>query len=738
VRENLPGMKRLKFAICSVLALMAAPAAAHAADNVGVPHSGWFWGNPQPQGSTLNDVSFAGGTGYAAGNFGTLLKTVNGGLSWKALPADAGGTLNRVRAVDANVLLAGGGCVLRRSDDGGATFARIAAVKSERRCSSTVASFGFSDATSGYVLLSSGAVERTSDGGQTFAAGTPLPGTTAAGAATPARPSDIWALSSTTVVALAGGTILRSTDGGVSWNSAFSGGQPLNGVYFASAAIGYAAGDGKTLLRTADGGVTWTPLAVPADLPAADLTSVHCAPGAPNLCLVATRQGDQLLRTTDGGATITPVAPYAGRKILAAAFGSAGSATAVGQNGATSISGDGGQNWAPVGGSLGPSLSRLRSVPSGSVFAAGAGGTLLRTLNGGADWASRGVTTADAVSDVSFPSDSVGFALDSSGAVFKTLDGGTHWAPLGSGSVPRARAIYAPDARTVLAFGPDGIARSLDGGAFDAEGGEESVKPVLSGYDRFTGGLVLYGARSLVLADTTVTKLKRVARPGGSKARIRSADFLSTKRGFVLNRDGRVWLTKNGGRKWSEIRTTGTARANAMAWADAKDGYLAVDRLASEKAAGYVLRTSDGGHTWRPQLVAPAPLRSDGLVATGSGHALALADGNQLFYTDSGGDAGDASTLTIKSSALRIKRATTLKISGRIAPAAAGATVYVSARPLHGGSWTTKVSGATGAAGRFSVKIKVSQSSVVVARWLGNGELAGDGSNVLAVRRLRR
>ena len=73
-------MKKL-FAVFAFAFAAAVPGPALAADNVGTPFSGWTWGNPQPQGSTLNDISFAGGVGYAAGDFGTLIKTANGGLT---------------------------------------------------------------------------------------------------------------------------------------------------------------------------------------------------------------------------------------------------------------------------------------------------------------------------------------------------------------------------------------------------------------------------------------------------------------------------------------------------------------------------------------------------------------------------------------------------------------------------------------------------------------------------------
>jgi hypothetical protein len=57
------------FALAGALAV-ATPGAA----NVEVGSSAWRWGNPLPQGNAIVTMDFAGGTGYAAGGFGTLLE----------------------------------------------------------------------------------------------------------------------------------------------------------------------------------------------------------------------------------------------------------------------------------------------------------------------------------------------------------------------------------------------------------------------------------------------------------------------------------------------------------------------------------------------------------------------------------------------------------------------------------------------------------------------------------------
>src|SRR5436305_14720219 len=71
--------------LCSILVaslLAAVPSGAA----VSVGHSGWRWGNPLPQGNTIRVLDFNGGTGYAAGDFGTLLKTPDAGATCTGLP----------------------------------------------------------------------------------------------------------------------------------------------------------------------------------------------------------------------------------------------------------------------------------------------------------------------------------------------------------------------------------------------------------------------------------------------------------------------------------------------------------------------------------------------------------------------------------------------------------------------------------------------------------------------------
>jgi len=167
-------MKKLVLVLAAAITTLVAVAAAFG-DNVSVGHSGWRWGNPQPQGNQLNAIDFAGGTGFAAGNFGTLLKTADGGASWTGISTGITGDLQQVRVLNPQTVFIGAGCLLRRSTDGGTTFSRIPLPSCAAGTSLT--SFFFTDSNTGFLLLSNGTVQQTSNGGVSFAQKTALPGT---------------------------------------------------------------------------------------------------------------------------------------------------------------------------------------------------------------------------------------------------------------------------------------------------------------------------------------------------------------------------------------------------------------------------------------------------------------------------------------------------------------------------------------------------------------------------------
>lgn len=729
-------------AACAVAAA-ALPAAASA--NVQVGSSGWSWGNPLPQGNTLRAMAFSGTTGYAVGDFGTLLQTADGGTSWTGLRAGTFSNLTELQVLDANTLFAGGGCVARRSVDGGRTFTRIAFTNVESACppDSTLAALAFTDANFGYVFEASGQVFQTPDGGTRFAAKIAVPGTrTSGGGATPTDAT--FVAQNTGFVATSDGKMYETTDGANSWKPVSDTGRPVRGITFVSAQIGYAVGDGSLFLKTTDGGATWVPKGVGGPAPQ-DLTGIRCA--SDTVCVVTTKAGTSVIVTTDGGTSFTFPAPSSD-PLYAAAFATPTRLVAAGAQGSTTASDDQGANFTPIGGRLIGQFSRVRAgrVP-GSAFAPGPDGVLGRTVDGGKTWTRGNVATSQDVLDVSFPTVNDGYALDVAGGVFNTDDGGQSWKTLDTGSTARANAVYAASPSVVMVIGPTGVRRSTDsGGSFDTVRGDAVVRTPLSDADRAGSAIVAWGPQDVILSADGGKTWRTVAKPGkyktvkvkGKKRKVnrlgvRKVDFVDARTGFLLDTSGRVWRTTNGGKAWTELPGVGTDGARGMSFSSARSGYLVVSTFGDVRTpTGFLLRTDDGGATWHPQFV-ESEVIPDGGVAGAAGTDYLLGGRQALLSSTTGGDSGPTSELSIKAPKTTLSKPAHIVVTGKLSPASGNERVTVSYRRPGATRWTSQTVTAS-ANGSFTSSWNVVRgANQFVAQWQGNFRSRGDGSKVLTV-----
>src|SRR4051812_24365969 len=533
-------MKRLLFVPSLVVLALFALVAAGFAKDVTVGHSGWNWGNPQPQGNTLRAVEFSGSRGFAAGDFGTLLRTDDRGRSWSGIPTDTTAALSEIAIPDADTVLVGSGCVLRRSDDGGGTFKALSFTDD---CDNGLVAMSFPSSQVGYLVLDKGTVLRTDDGGATFAVRGAVPGTAAAqpDSAT-ATPTDVYFTDTNTGFALArgssGGVVYRTTDGGVNWVERASSSEGLNGLDFPDPSIGYAVGSANTVLKTTNGGETWDAKSVPEAVPSSELTSVRCA--TTTSCLIATGSGDRVLRTGNGGNgnnAFTAFSPAA-QKIFAVSFSNGSNAVAVGENGTTVLSTNADSatpSFVPVADQplTGP-ITRLRAVSASLVLGTGAGGKLARSTDGGRHWSTVQVPTSEDLRDAWFVDQKTGFVLDDGGRVQRTLDGGNGWTEIETGTTAVPNALYAANANVMMLFGPKGVRRATSGADphFDPVDSKAASNTSLTSYDR-GGGLALCASgryKLIVWADPGASG--RVAPPPVKKPHYRSVDFLTGKLGY--------------------------------------------------------------------------------------------------------------------------------------------------------------------------------------------------------------
>src|SRR4051794_38643096 len=153
VRACPDGMKKLahRVRVCGLMTRLAAILAAFfalaspAAAGVTSPQSGWYAGNPLLGPDDFADVACSGQSCYAAGGFGTLLYSSDGGPTWQGARTGLTDALQKVRTVggDPRKLVVAGRCLLRRSDDGGGHFTRLPLAASDASCASPIASLAF-------------------------------------------------------------------------------------------------------------------------------------------------------------------------------------------------------------------------------------------------------------------------------------------------------------------------------------------------------------------------------------------------------------------------------------------------------------------------------------------------------------------------------------------------------------------------------------------------------------------
>ncbi len=720
---------------------------------VSVGHSGWNWGNPVPQGQGLKAVTFSGTTGYAVGNLGTVLTSVDGGATWAGLPSGTFQDLSVVQELNPSVVIVGGGCSVRESVNGGASFVDVPINASESTCSTDVAALSFLDQANGYVELQDGSILFTNNAGQTVQAKTPAPVGSGQG-------KDLAFVSATTGFAVSGGggggVISRTTDGSNSWTRVASSSQGLNGITFVNPTTAFAVGDGNTVLESTDGGANWTaqPLALPAGAGQFNLEHIACS--SVTTCVISTSDGKELIRTADGAQTGAIVNPSS-QVLKGVAFSTGNNVIGVGDDGATVLSTDAGQSFPSVVSGQLPfkwSDNGFGLVPGaqpGSAYGTGTQGQVAVTTNSGASWSTVRVPTASAIDDVAFPTASTGYALDDAGFLHKTTDGGVSWASLNTG-VSQPSIVATPGGNTVLLIngGSGGVARSTNGGnSFQPVRGNVviSTKPKrtvklsrlsLGSYQTIRGAVLAWQNR-LIESTTSGRTWRSIPLPLPHRA-IGDVSFVTPTTGYVLQRGSRLFFTRNSGRKWTEINTIGVGGLGWVSFSSARNGYVEVNGFLNGNFNRMdVLHTTNGGRSWQPEVIAG----QGGKIVAASGADYFIDDltfSDQpgytgLFSTTNGGASPQKSSLSISIgpktlTATKLRRTgRKIKVKGKLQPVTGvGEMVQISHR-TPGGRWSdAQVRVASNGAFSFTVH-NVKRTTDVVALALGDGVHSGAGTS---------
>jgi len=218
-----------------------------------------------------------------------------------------------------------------------------------------------------------------------------------------------------------GGTLLMTEDLGNSFQViALENNLDIGYIQFIDSQTGFLLQE-NDLLKTTDGGFTWNFVAVvPGDVRKMFFVNSTTAFSA---C-----DGGEAFKTTDGGLTWDLMVTGTNERLLAVSFLNADQGYFGGKNGVNLYTTNQGQSFTPDVIPANGDIMDIQFVNSSSVYTCGEGGEILFSANGGNTWTSQ-LTPDDNVdlSAIHFTDVSNGWSVGIGGAIFHTENGGASW-----------------------------------------------------------------------------------------------------------------------------------------------------------------------------------------------------------------------------------------------------------------------------------------------------------------------
>jgi photosystem II stability/assembly factor-like uncharacterized protein len=278
--------------------------------------------------------------------------------------------------------------------------------------------------------------------------------------------NDISFPSRDTAYAIGSSVVLRSIDGGDTWQQIPA---PTGGTgSFSDTKNGYVVGDTRIPFHTVDGGMTWTPCADDS-IP------------APTLLLALTRDtvfvlGARVSRSVDGGKTWELTNIYSGEQAID--FYDAKHGIMVGFSGSSGFNAagcyttsNGGSTWIPQSTGLPGGFRGVRYLSKDTIvgvggfeYTSGVNAGIARSTNGGRTWDSVVTPLIKAAASGIDHKGNRSLLVDGS-TILSSTDGGTTWLTENSGVTNGLNSVAMLDGSTALVGGVQGtILKTTNGG----------------------------------------------------------------------------------------------------------------------------------------------------------------------------------------------------------------------------------------------------------------------------------
>jgi photosystem II stability/assembly factor-like uncharacterized protein len=176
------------------------------------------------------------------------------------------------------------------------------------------------------------------------------------------------------------GGILRTNDGGATWEDVYQTDRYLWSVFFTDPLTGYVTDDFGGILKTTDGGTTWTELPEPTGY---SLYSVFFTSSDTGYVAGGGMNASALLKTTDAGATWMDIDPGIWATLRFIYFFDSKRGYAGGQGGTIFRTKDAGESWYVQDGGSYNDFRTVCFTDTLTGYLGGSFGSILKTNTGG-------------------------------------------------------------------------------------------------------------------------------------------------------------------------------------------------------------------------------------------------------------------------------------------------------------------------------------------------------------------
>jgi len=344
-------------------------------------YSQWFWQNPLPQGNSLNSVKFINdNTGWAVGNKGTIIKTINAGVTWTGQISICDSIITDVFFVDS---LIGYACsnssMLLKTTNGGQNW--ILKILSGNCSFNKVY---FSNANTGYLS------------GADYSSGN--------------------------------GILLKTTNGGNNWTNIFISPytySSVDGFYVYSNNIIYAASGDNELQKTNNAGINWMTFIV-----GWGISKIYFPDTLNGLSFGGYSYGSTnygiINKTTNGGNNFYSVLNSQDSVFTSYSFINSLTGYVSGYSGTIRKTTNLGTSWMTLNSSTSMKLNSIDFPNSNTGYSVGDYGMILKTTNTGTNWNSLYKGTQFSLYINYFINENTGFS-GGDYVLLKTTNGGLNW-----------------------------------------------------------------------------------------------------------------------------------------------------------------------------------------------------------------------------------------------------------------------------------------------------------------------